>query len=194
VRGGARGLVGRSLPIVWQHGDFSSLNVFRRGGSIHVVDWEAAVPGLPLDDLLYFVTRWLYHVRDAAIEETAAARARAAVAFRQLFLEPDHRDPAVDAARAAIDRYVRTLEIDPRFLPLLLLHPWLRRAAGRFVRQATPGWNQTEVGRRERRRSLATHPSNPREGNRYVAQVGILAERERLFASTREAAGGRPRR
>jgi hypothetical protein len=168
----AREMAGAELPIVWQHGDFSSLNLFRYGRQVHVIDWEAAAPGLPLDDLLYFTTRWLYHVRDATIEESPRGRRAAAIAFRELFLEPERRDAAVDAARAAIRAHVDALGIDERFLPLLTLLPWVSRAVGRLGRQATPGWSRAPAPPRD----------EPRAGNRYVAQVDILAgDVERLF-------------
>jgi hypothetical protein len=174
-------LTGLELPIVWQHGDLSSLNVFRYGRRIHVIDWEAAAPGLPLDDLLYFTTRWLYHVRDATIEESPRGRRAAASAFRELFLQPERRDPDLGAARAAIRGHVEALGIDGRFLPLLQLLPWVTRAVGRLARQETPGWSQGHVGPLGRARTAAHDPEEPRAGNRYVAQVGILAEAPELL-------------
>ncbi|HZO96601.1 MAG TPA: hypothetical protein VFB42_04435, partial [Gaiellaceae bacterium] len=95
LRAQARELLGLPVPIVWQHGDFSSYNVLRSGRAIHVVDWEAAAPALPLDDLLYFVTRWLYRahgvtperVGDTLAELRASGGADSFRSFRRLFLE-----------------------------------------------------------------------------------------------------------
>jgi hypothetical protein len=180
LRAQARELVGLPVPVVWQHGDFSSYNVLRSGRAIHVVDWEAAAPALPLDDLLYFVTRWLYrahgvtpeHVGDTLAELRASGGADSFRSFGRLFLEPVADDPAVSAARAALASYLRSLEIDARLVPLLLVLAWVRRAVGRLDRQATPGWMPDAVER----------PESAREGNRYVTYVELLAARpERLF-------------
>jgi aminoglycoside phosphotransferase (APT) family kinase protein len=167
ARKSARAAIGLRLPIVWQHSDLSSLNVLRSGSIVRVVDWEAAAPGVPLDDLLYFTTRWLDRVRSGRRGERRSAGYRvAATALRHLFLEPRHHDPAVDAARRAIDRYVRMLELDDRFRPLLLLHAWVRRATGRLEREGRAG---------------AARVSG-REDNRYVAYVGELAANvDRVF-------------
>jgi aminoglycoside phosphotransferase (APT) family kinase protein len=172
----ARDVRGVPIPVVWQHRDFSSLNILRTGGSIHVVDWEGASLGPPLDDLLYFATRWLHRARHST-------RADAALAFRQLLLDPRYRDPAVDAVRGVISRYARALDIDGRLLPLLLLEPWLRRALGRLGRQGTPRWPAPSGKRGAGRVPQAAAGADPRLGNRYVEYVEALAEApEALFA------------
>jgi aminoglycoside phosphotransferase (APT) family kinase protein len=160
----AQGVIGLKLPVVWQHWDLSSLNVLRTGSTVRVVDWAAAAPGVPLDDLLYFVMRWLNRVRSGRRGEHHSTGYKAsAAALRHLFLDPEYHDPAVDAARRAIDRYVQRLELDERFRPLLLLHAWVRRAPGRLEREGAAGG---------------------REDNRYVAYVGELASNpDRLFDS-----------
>jgi aminoglycoside phosphotransferase (APT) family kinase protein len=184
VRERTREALGAPVAIVWQHSDLSSLNVLKDGAQVRVLDWESAALAPPLDDLLYFVTRWLYRLRDATIEETSAGRVRAATAFRQLFLEPGRGDAELEAARGAINRYVRALEIDERLVPALSLRPWLRRATGRLRRQTTPGYSDVPVPRLRVRPPLAADPSDPRSDNRYVAQVGILAEQpERWVAA-----------
>ena len=163
----ARDATGLRLPVVWQHWDLSSLNILRHDGVVNVVDWEAASPGVPLDDLLYFVTRWLDRARAGRDRRNSdTGYGAACTALRQLFLEPRYHDPVVDAARNTIDRYMCRIELDRRFLPLLLLHAWVRRATGRLARhEAVPG--STE---------------RPRQRNRYVAYIGVLAEHtDRLF-------------
>ena len=140
-------LRGTPLPIVWRHGDFSSLNVLRSGRRIHVVDWEMAGPGLPLDDVLHFTRLWLYLVRKADRPATF-------LAFCDLFLRPQYHDRLVDAGRAAIAHYVRRLELDPRFVPLLLVAGCVRRAIAR----------------------MSGRPSEPRERNRYATYLGLIAE------------------
>jgi aminoglycoside phosphotransferase (APT) family kinase protein len=168
VRRHARAAVGMGLPIVWQHWDFSSLNVLRAGRTIRVIDWQSAAPGLPLDDLIYFATRWFNRARGRSGGHGNAGYAAAGTALRQLFLEPSRDDAAVDAVRREIDRYMQRLELDDRFLPLALMHAWVRRATGRLERQA----------------NVASPPVVTRERNRYVAYVEVLATHaDRLFPS-----------
>jgi aminoglycoside phosphotransferase (APT) family kinase protein len=165
LRRQAREALGLPLPVVWQHWDFSSLNIFRSTRAIGVIDWEDAVPGLPIDDLLYFVTRWLYRTRNAE-DESAAARAIAAEAFRQLFFDEQLREPALEAARSAIRSYARSLQLESGIVPLLFAHAWIARAVGRFR-------HRTAVG---------TAPAEARDGNRYVTLVGITAEHAEQLA------------
>jgi hypothetical protein len=175
VRRRARELIGTPIPFVWQHSDFSSLNVFRNGTRIGVIDWEGATPAPPGDDVFYFVTRWLFQLRGGAEEEEPEGRAAAARAFRELF-EAETPDPAVAAARRAIGTYCRRIALDPRFLPVLLVASCARRAAFRGARSATPGWlRRPYVG-------LDEDANSPRTGNRYAEQVTILAQlRSRLL-------------
>jgi aminoglycoside phosphotransferase (APT) family kinase protein len=158
LEGQSQRAAGASLPVVWHHTDFSSLNIIRRQGTIGVIDWENAAPGLPLDDLLYFVTRWLYRTLRAE-GESPSERAVAAETFRRLFFEKHAYDPDLEVARRAIARYVDALELDARLVPLLFAHAWLSRAVGR-VRRDTDS---------------APAADAPREGNRYVTLVEIAA-------------------
>jgi hypothetical protein len=156
----ARDLLGTPLPLVWQHGDFSNLNTLRSGHRLHVIDWERAAPGIPLDDLLHFARLWLYLVRRATRDESFAR-------FRDLFLRLGHRDAAVAAARAAISEYMGTVGVDPRFLPLLLTVGCVRRASDRLAAQVL----------------LSRRGVDPRDGNRYVTYIDLLSnDREALFA------------
>jgi aminoglycoside phosphotransferase (APT) family kinase protein len=189
----ARELLGLPLPIVWQHGDFSSLNVLRSGSTISVLDWESAAPGLPLEDLLYFVTRWLLRARSSATNGKRWSAAAATDPFRQFFLDLDSREPDVGAARAAIAAYVDRLGLDRRFLPVLLVRPWVVRAVGRHERQASAA--RLEGPARRGTGALTRHadPARPREGNRYVTYVDMLAEQpELLFEFVGEDAGDDP--
>jgi aminoglycoside phosphotransferase (APT) family kinase protein len=164
LEGQAHEAVGVALPVVWHHTDFSSLNIIRRERTIGVIDWENAAPGLPLDDLLYFVTRWLYRTFRAE-GESSSERAVAAGTFRRLFFERRSGDANLDLARGAIARYVQALELDARLVPLLFANAWLSRAVGR-VRRETSSSPATDVAR---------------AGNRYVTLVGIAADHaERL--------------
>lgn len=117
-------LSGLPLPVVWRHRDFTPWNLFRHGEELSVVDWEGLRPGPALCDLLHFVIHWHEQARRAS--STAARRA----ALHELFLAQDPGRAAA-AAREAVDGYCRRLGVDPRFVPLLLLHTWLEIAARR---------------------------------------------------------------
>jgi hypothetical protein len=149
-------LRGRQLPSVWQHNDFGPWNINRAGQTISVIDWESARPGLPLCDLIYFVTYWSFVVRRAHGE---AAELRA---FAELWSEPFHSDPYLRSIRETIAAYLDALEIDSRFLPVLLAHVWAERAVERFRRQQVVGGAQ----------------ANPRFANRFVDYVNVLARSE----------------
>ena len=160
----ARAAIGADLPVVWQHGDLSSLNVILAADRVGVIDWRNAGTGLPLDDLLYFVTRWLYRVRGAE-DESPAERAVAASAFDELFFGVDANDAAVTAARESLLDYVRALELDPRVVTLVFAHAWIARAVGRHTQRTRDG----------------ERSDDPRAGNRYVTLVErVAAQRARL--------------
>jgi len=152
VRERAWSLVGAALPTAWVHWGFEERNIFRDGQAIHVVDWEGASPGLPLYDLLYFVTRWSFSVRGLW---NAAAQQRG---FWELFLAPAAADSVVLAGRHVIGEYMTRLNIDHRFLAPLLVLTWVERALGR-VNQRT-----------------AETQGLARMDNVYVDHVGSIAQ------------------
>lgn len=160
----AAALVGLSSPMVWVHWGFSERNFFRADREITIVDWESASPGLPLFDLIYFVTYWSYRARRLRGD---AARLRG---FRKLFCEPEPADLVSIAAHQVIAQYMSKLDLDRRFLPLLLVLMWIERALGRYQRQGKPA-----------------EPGVARSRNAYVEYIGALAEyHDRLFAGTYE--------
>jgi hypothetical protein len=162
VRRRASSLVGATLPLVWQHYAFGAWNIYRANHKINVVDWESGEAGLPLFDLIYFVTHWSYTVH--GLRDDAAQLH----GFRQLFCEPERADPFSIAVRETITQYMARLGIDHSFLPLLLVLTWVVRAPGHISRDQALGKG-----------------TNPRNGNRYVGYIGALAEHvERLFAET----------
>lgn len=167
LNGLSRELQGTALPIVWQHGDFSNLNTLRNGRRLHVVDWEQAAPGIPVDDIIHFTRLWLYLVRRATRKESF-------VAFQDLFLRHDQCDDAVLAARAAVAKYMRVVAVEPRFLPLLLAVGCIRRANDRRAGQAI----------------LAQRGLDPRDRNRYVTYIELLSQHpEPLFELSRTIDG-----
>ena len=157
------------LPEVWQHNDFGPWNVYRDGPRVTVIDWEFGAEreadrrGPPLCDLLYFVTHWYEIV--ARLDRVAGRRR----AVRELFVER----PASAAARAgaeAVAAYVAALEVDARFVPVLLVTTWAQRALDRV----------------DRRRHAGEREPGDRAANPYADYVGALAGgAAELFAAGR---------
>lgn len=129
----AEALEGVPLPMVWQHRDFTPWNLLRASGQgkgdLRVLDWEGARPGLPLCDLLHFVTHWHELARSAF---DARHRLRA---FRELWTGRPGSGPAAAAALDAVALYCSRLRIDLGFLPLLLVVTWAELTA----RSGSPG-------------------------------------------------------
>jgi hypothetical protein len=148
-----------ALPIVWQHTDFGPWNVYRDGRHASVIDWEVARRGPALVDLLYFITHW----RTGAAGEAVPADALACG------ITPP-RDSGNDAVRKAIQRqmteYMRRVQMSSSLFPFLLVYMAVEQALDRA-----------------RRFTVLDRPEAAgREGNRYVAYVGVLARQtERLF-------------
>jgi hypothetical protein len=166
VRAQAQSLSGMPLPIVWQHGDFGPWNVYRARNNITVIDWEVRhgpisdPAGPPLCDLLFFVTYWSFIARRLYGE---AAERRG---FRELFLEPDRADMIVVAIWDAIEEYLSRLEVDRRFVSLLLVYTWVKRALEEM----------------DRHRVLDQLSMSRRDGNQFVNWIGMLAAgTDRLF-------------
>jgi hypothetical protein len=84
LRARAGSVMGESLPAVATHGDLTMTNVLLAGGSLGVVDWEAAEErGTPLRDLLYaavdaMAARTGYRDRPADFERCFPAGGNAA--------------------------------------------------------------------------------------------------------------------
>jgi hypothetical protein len=118
LRAEAGAATGEPLPTVATHGDLTMTNVLLAGGSLGVVDWEAAeAEGLPLRDLLY-----------AAVDATAARegyRDRPA-AFDRCF--PSRRR-APDPLGAGLDRLRRQAGLTERTATLCAHACWLQHAA-----------------------------------------------------------------
>jgi hypothetical protein len=122
----AESLRGVPLPRVWQHRDFTPWNLLRAPGrtqDIRVLDWEGARPGLPVCDLVHFLTHW-HELTRRAFDEGTRRRA-----FEELWTGRYGSGPAVGAALDAAARYLTRLKIDLKFLPLLLTVTWAELAA-----------------------------------------------------------------
>lgn len=113
-------LIGASVPLVWQHRDFTPENIVRSGDRIHVFDWEGAEFGLPLLDLVYFSEIWYRQIRRLRSwvgQETEIRR----------FLLGEPADPIVEAISGALLKYGRRVAVDRGFLPVLLTVYWTDR-------------------------------------------------------------------
>lgn len=118
------------LPVVWSQGDLHSGNIFVDQGRLSVVDWGSAAPGLPLLDLIKFVTHWNSHVRRTG--EAALARD-----FERLFTG-ESPDALETAARAALVAHGTALGVDHRFIHLLTALLWVDLAVHSARRAADP--------------------------------------------------------
>ena len=165
----AQTLKGLSLPLVWVHDDLGPWNLYRdRRGPQHaataftVGDWEfgrqwpAERFGLPLCDLLYFVTYWLH------VAQHIEGRAAELDQLHALFVARHVADPHIRAAWRAIEGYLAALEIDERFVPLLLLYLWMEQAVHQHGRKAALGTPPTNLrhslGSVQYLNALAAHP------------------------------------
>lgn len=167
VRTRAWSLVGLTLPLIWMHDDFGPWNLYRHKSELTVIDWEFGRNlgrdrfGPALCDLLYFVTHW-NHVVQRFHSESAERQG-----FRWLYIEADHFDKYSKIARQVIADYMAALNIDRRFLPLLLVYTWIDQALVKFVRNQALGEIQL----------------NPRIGNRAVSYISVMARHvKQLFA------------
>lgn len=171
VRRRSESLLGGSLPIVWSHPDLGPSNVLIRSNSITIIDWAKAAPGLPLQDVLYFVLISCFDICGARDE-----KARLGV-FRRLFLESNPRDRIAGVVQGSFERCLDSMGADRRFFPILLVLLWASRS----------------VGRLERSRAVArgVEGINPKVGNPYPSYVRALGESSdglfRRFATPAEA-------
>jgi hypothetical protein len=109
------------LPIVCQHRDFTPWNLLRGEGGLRVIDWEGARPGPALCDLLHFATHWS-ELALRAFDDGTRLRV-----LREVWTARGGGE-AGEAVRQAVAEYCRTLRIDRRFVPLLLVAAWVELA------------------------------------------------------------------
>jgi thiamine kinase-like enzyme len=153
---------------VWAHPDLSPANVLIFGHEITVIDWSGATARLPLFDFLYFVMLW---AKDRNKEQGLDARLHR---FREIFIARREADAVTTGVRAGIRRYLKRLEIDSRFVPILLTLAWVAR--------------QLDCHDRERQVERGDPDANPHPGESYVEYLEILAEEvEMLFSEPSRA-------
>jgi hypothetical protein len=115
------------LPAVHEQRDFSPWNVhLDRQGNMIVLDWESACPtGLPLLDLVYFLT-YLGFFRDGAMRSGSFE-----ASYRRL-LNPSTLTGRVFAERIA--RYAAQLDLPRDAIPILRMFTWLLHTRSDHVR------------------------------------------------------------
>jgi hypothetical protein len=133
VRRDAAALSPAPLPEVIQHNDLGPWNVHRHGRRVTVIDWEfdraarADRRGLPMTDLVYFVSYWLFTAR--RLRSPHARRS----AFAQLFTSIP-AEPLAAAAHRELNFYLREMGIRAEYAPLLVTLTWIERALDRLTR------------------------------------------------------------
>ena len=150
----ARDLVGVSLPTVWVHSDFSEYNIHNSEYGIIVLDWERGVPGPPLLDLIFFVTVWCFAVRGLRTDRAKLA------AFRHLYCKPKRSDRITSAIHEQLRRYMVSVGVERRFLPIMLVVTCVTRA----------------LIHSSRRNYLGVQQSIAQPRNRYLDWIRALAE------------------
>lgn len=152
----ARELIGRVVPRVIQHNDFNPWNISRHGRELYVFDWEAGESGPPLLDLVYFAVEW-YALSVGRSRSPDAMRE----ALQSLFCSPMPEGSAAACVDSEISEYVRSVGVDPRFVPI---------AVGLYAIQ--------HALRRHDRQGLLTSPAEGQQGEARRTLVSTLAASE----------------
>ena len=131
-----RPLRDHGVPLVMEHGDFSSPNILQdENGSVGVVDWELAEPkGLPAADLFFFLT-YVAFVRQNARKNLDYLKA-----FRHAFFGTQAW------ASSYVMRYCERLNLAPQTLAPLFVATWGRYVAGLVARLQNAGEASGTVG------------------------------------------------
>jgi hypothetical protein len=118
-------LRGSPLPLVFEHGHLGFQNVIRlRQGGIGVIDWEDGRPdGVPLSDLVFFLTRV------AEANESHASDPQATV---EELMAPG------SWGRDTLEAFALDQHVPPRLVPPLIVLSWTRRLAAMSL-QLDPG-------------------------------------------------------
>lgn len=119
-----RPLRDHDMPLVMEHGDFSSPNILQdENGRLGVVDWELAEPqGVPASDLFFFLT-YVAFARQGARKNSEYLKA-----FQQTFFGPQAW------AWPYLARYCERLNLAPETVAPLFVLTWSRYTAGLVTR------------------------------------------------------------
>ncbi|HZX54050.1 MAG TPA: aminoglycoside phosphotransferase family protein [Ilumatobacteraceae bacterium] len=124
---------------VHQHYDAAPWNVHLDGTKAVLIDWEtddlrpADCLGPPLADVAYLVSYWYFLVSGARSDEQEEA------ALLRVFATPAATDPAVVAARSAIDRAARRVGVERCAVPAAVVAMWAERMVYTHRRRAALG-------------------------------------------------------
>lgn len=156
----SRQLIGKKIPLPHVHYDFAPWNIYYNAGELTVIDWEFdrvktdSDSGLPLFDLLYFVTYWHHLVEKMYTVELENG------GFERLFLSSPKNNWSL-AVNKAIETYLSRMNIDRQFKPIMLVYLWLEQS----------------IYQHKRRLKLdLVEPQDPKKGNRMVKFIDLLAE------------------
>jgi glycosyltransferase involved in cell wall biosynthesis len=139
-------LLGGNFPVVWQHRDYSISNLLRLVDTVHVLDWEGGRPGIPLADLLRFVTSWHEAVRSLRTTEQRRG------GLLDLFGSDEGAGTdATRAGRAALRHYADGVGIDVGFVPVLQVANWVELSLRRFDQQLDAGTLSTRTSHAQNR-------------------------------------------
>ena len=111
-------LLKATLPVVFEHGDFSHPNLFvTEDGELVAIDWERGQPrGLPFHDLTFYTAYLAESIDRPRNPEDLVASYRRAIRH-------------LGWARADLDLHIEHLGIDRRLVPLLEVACWTRSLA-----------------------------------------------------------------
>jgi hypothetical protein len=151
------------LPLVCEQRDCSPWNVLiADDGELVILDWESAEPrGLPLLDLIYFLTYLIFFLDGAMESQRFIESYRAAL------------DPATFTGRIVVEcqqRYLACVGLDPIMLRPLRLLTWLIHSRSEYQRFAAERAGQPDLA--DLQRSLFV--SVWEEELSYVVAVGCI--------------------
>ncbi len=115
------------LPSICEHRDFSPWNaLIMSDGELGILDWESAeIDGLPLLDLIYFLTYLTFFV------EGAMETKRFVAAYRMCW---DAQTSSGQVNAECVRRYCDALQLDEDVAPALRLFTWLLHSRSEYAR------------------------------------------------------------
>lgn len=126
-------LLGKNIPLVWQHGDFSFENLLidPEHATINgIIDWDISErEGLPLIDLLHLIVS-----KRRIIEKREFMNCILDVIIKQKF---------DDMEKEALQKYLKALDIDNEVVPALIIMYWIHHITVRIRREyikSYPPW------------------------------------------------------